>query len=92
MELTAYIEAMNAIRAERLLDAAQVAAYPLHLQHAPRQAQDWWRRLLSDAQDTIAPLRETARRGARFTWNGAAVGFTELRSKLAAALGGGLSA
>jgi hypothetical protein len=93
VELEAHVEAMHVIRAERMLDAAQVAAYPLHLQHAPQQAKTWWQRLLSDAQDAmIATVRQTAQRGARFTFNGLAVGVGELKTKLAGALGRGLAA
>jgi hypothetical protein len=93
VELEAHIEMMQSVRAERLLDAAQVATYPLHLQHAPQHAKAWWQRLISDAQDVvIATVRQTAQRGARFSFNGLAVGVGELKTQLSEVLGGGLAA
>lgn len=92
MELEAHIEMMRSVRAERVLDAAQVATYPLHLQHAPDVAKSWWRGLMDDAQDTIRTARTAGARGPRFFFNGLAVGVGELKTKLAGALGRGLAA
>lgn len=90
MELEAHIEGMHAVRANRLLDGAQVAAYPVYLQHDRRHAQDWWRRLVEQAQDTLASVTERISGGRpAFLLNGVAVGFRELKEKLGAALGAG---
>lgn len=92
VELEAHIEAMPAIRAERLLDAVQVATYPLHLQHAPMAARAWWRQLMAETQDTIAEAVRSTHRAPRFVFNGVAVGVSNLKRKLAESLGGGFAA
>lgn len=93
MELEAHIEAMPALRADRLLDGAQVAAYPLYLQHAQRHAQDWWRRLVAQAQDTVsAAVQRATGRKPMFLFNGMAIEAGALKRKLGEALGRGLVA
>lgn len=91
VELDAHVDMMPAIRAERMLDAAQVAIYPFHAERTPEHAKSWWERLLSDARSTfrqVAKQQRTSR--SLFSLNGVAVGFQELRAKLGSALGGGL--
>jgi hypothetical protein len=92
----AYVTMMPAIRAERMLDAAQVASYPLYLQHAAEQAKSWWQRLVDDTQTTlrqmVAGREQDGQRGPRFTFNGQGVSISALKERLAGALGRGLSA
>lgn len=92
VELEAHVEMMGPLRADRLLDGAQVAAYPLYLRHDARHAQDWWRRLVADAQQTVSAVKAATQRGALFSLNGIGMGFAELRAKLGERMGRGLVA
>ncbi len=91
-ELEAHIEMMASVRAERVLDMAQAAAYPLYLQHAPDHAKWWWQRLLDDVNDVLQEVIRQPNKRALFTFNGVAISMAGLKEKLGQALGRGLSA
>lgn len=72
---TAHIKHMDALRAERLLDAATAAT-------AQFQKAEWWDRLVARARGMAAEI--AARVGPMFTWNGSPVNSSAgLRRKFA---------
>lgn len=86
----AHVAMMESVRAERVLDMAQAAAYPLYVRHSPRHAQKWWQGLMHDVNAVfVGTARGSMKRGAMFTFNGMSVGISTLRTKLSAALGQG---
>jgi hypothetical protein len=90
-EIAAYAEEMEPLRAEGMLDAAQVAIYPSTMQFAPDTAQAWWRGLAEAAAGAAMATADVARSVTGFVFNNVAVTFDQLKAKAASMLGGGLA-
>jgi hypothetical protein len=83
--LSAYLDQIPRLRAERALDAAQVNALPW-MKDGDRQA---WYEAQHGRMGLVEP--EASDVWMPFTWNGQRVGKEVLKSKVAGALGSGLS-
>jgi len=69
------------IRAERMLDAAQAAAYP----HLGKGASEWFESVLDRAQGVVAALAGEA--GERLHWNGKVVSIAGFKAQAARTFG-----
>jgi hypothetical protein len=90
-ELMAYADEMEPLRAEWMLDAAQVAAYPTTMQFSPDAAGAWWDALATAARGGVAATVSAAKHVGGFMLNGVSTTFESLSAQLSRMLGGGVS-
>lgn len=82
--MLAYAEAMPRVDAQRMLDAAQAAAFP----HRTKDNAASW---LRDLGRVIQAARQTVSDAAEFRWNGRPVSLGGLKRRMARAFGRGFS-
>jgi hypothetical protein len=80
----AHVKMMPKLRAEALLDAAEVASVP----HMGKEARGWWDRMIAAARGAVRDA--AARAFPMFTWNSQPVNSSEgLRRRFAEGVSGG---